>query len=344
MALLPPKKMIIDSMLKLKFLGSLILVLIVLGGCEKYSAEKEYQDSLQSITIEEGMDFFFYCDVDIHQAQDIEQYKNLLVYVHGASLNGADHFGDAIDAINQTGLSSSTIVLAPQYEMTNTRNNYYWTKYSWKDGKKSINAVPKISSYAIFDSLLINNVLKSYNQIQTIVIAGHSAGGQFVYRYAVLSKLPDSISQEVIYLPMNPSAVTYLGPERWNKDKNRFEIPLNAPSCSAYDDWIYGLSNISTNEYDRNITASSIKEVFPWRNLTIGTGTEDLEGQGESTDCEDLYQGLHRHERANNAYHYMKTFYPSTLHQKIDVQGVAHNRTEMINSPEIVSFLSEVFD
>ncbi len=331
-------------MLNVKFLGSLILVLIVLGGCEEYSAEEEYQDSLQRISIEEGMDFFFYCDADIHQAQDIEQYKNLLIFVHGASLNGADHFGDAIDAINQTGLSSSTIVLAPQYEMTISRNNYYWTKYSWKDGKKSINAVPKISSYAIFDTLIINNVLKSYNEIQTIVIAGHSAGAQFVYRYAVLSQLPDSISQEVIYLPMNPSSVTYLGPERWNKDKNRFEIPLNAPSCSDYDDWIYGLSNISTNEYNRHITTSSIKEVFPLRSLTIGTGTEDLEGQGESTNCEDLYQGLHRHERANNVFNYMKTYYPGTLHQKIDVQGVDHNRRDMINSPEIVTYLSEVFN
>ena len=331
-------------MFNAKAIYTLILALILLGGCDKDNYEDYYKESLQSISIDEGMDFFFYCNVDIHQVQNIEQFQNLLIYVHGASLNGDEHYRAASSAIGQTGLTSNTIVLAPQYEVSNTRDNYYWTKYSWKDGTKSINAVPKISSYAIFDSLMINNVLRIYNQVQTIVIAGHSAGGQFVYRYSVLSQLPDSISQEVIYLPLNPSSVTYLGPERWNENKNRFEIPLNAPSCSAYDDWIYGLSNISTNEYDRNITASNIKEVFPWRNLTIGTGTEDLEGQGASMDCEDLYQGVHRYERANNVFNYMKTFYPSTLHQKIEVQGVDHNYDAMINSPEIVSFLNEVFN
>lgn len=336
--------MISKHIFEAKAFGSLALALLLLGSCEKNDPEVKYQDSLQSISIAEGMDFYYYCDVDIHEPQDIEPYKNLLIFVHGARLDGAKHFSDAIDAINQTGLATSTIVLAPQYEMTNSRNNYYWTKYSWKDGKKSINAVPKISSYAIFDSLLINHVLESYNQIQTIVLAGHSAGAQFVYRYAVLSQLPDSISQEVNYLPLNPSSVSYMGPERWNKDKDRFEIPLNAPSCSGYDEWIYGLSNISTSDYNRHLTASQIRETFPWRNVTIGTGTEDLVGQGESTDCEDMYQGLHRHERAHNVFNYMKAFYPGTLHQIIDVQGVSHHGQDMINSPEIVSYLSEVFD
>jgi hypothetical protein len=315
-----------------------------LEGCSLFGDNDVYQDSLQSISIEEGMDFFFYCNVDIRQPQNVRQYQNLLIFMHGARLDGSDHFGWALSAIKKAGLTSNTIVLAPQYEMSNTRNNYYWTKYSWKDGKKSINAVPKISSYAILDSLIIDNVLKSYNQIQTIVVSGHSAGAQFVYRYSVLSKLPDLISQEVIYLPLNPSSVTYLGPERWNQKKNRFEIPLNAPSCSGYDEWFYGLSNISKNEYDRNITASEIKAVFPWRNVTIGTGTEDLEGQGGGYECEELYQGLHRHERANNVFNYMKTFYPGTLHQKIDVQGVRHDPNAMINSPEITSYLSEVFN
>lgn len=328
-------------MLNSKAIGTTLLMLNLLVGCEK-SAEEIYRDSLQSISIDEGMDFFFYCNVNLRQPQNIGQFQNLLIFIHGAGLDGADHFSAAINAIRLAGLTSNTIVLAPQYEMSNSRNNYYWTKYSWKDGKKSINAVPKISSYAIFDSLIIDHVLKSYNQIQTVVMAGHSAGGQFVYRYSVLSQLPDLISQEVIYLPMNPSSVTFLGPERWNKAKNRFETPLNAPSCPAYNEWIYGLSDISTNEYDRNITASGIKEVFPWRNLVIATGTEDLEGGG--TDCEDLYQGANRHERAISVFNYMKTFYPSTTHQKIEVQGVDHTGGDMINSPQIVRFLSEVFD
>lgn len=318
------------------------MLLILLSGCTLFDNEEDYQDFLQSMSIDEGMDFFFYCNVDVNQPKKTEQYKNLLIYVHGGALDSELHFGYANRGIFKTGRTFNTIVLAPQFQMSNTQNNYYWTQFSWKDGKKSINAVPKMSSFAILDSLIIGNVLKNYKQIETVVIAGHSAGGQFVYRYAVLSQLPDLISQEVYYLPMNPGTVTYMGPERWNKSKSRFETPLNAASCPSYNDWIHGLSNISTNEYNRNITASEIREVFPWRNLTIAIGTEDTKYNELDMKCEDMYLGLHRYERATNMFNYIKTYYPSTLHQKIEVQGVAHHGDYMINSPEIVDFLSEV--
>ncbi|WP_075602561.1 hypothetical protein [Saccharicrinis aurantiacus] len=319
-------------------------VLLLFLGCSKSSDYDRNRDYLQHITVEDGMDFYFYCSANISSHERNNQYTKLLLYMHGANFNATDHYTFARNAAYSATDRSNVIVLAPQYEMHNYRNNYYWTKYSWKDGKKSINAVPKISSFALLDTLLINHVLKTYPNLETIVLSGHSAGAQYIYRYAVLSQLPDIVEQEVIYLPLNPSSVAYLGPERWNEKKDRFEVPLNAPSCPGYDAWIFGLTDVSANEYLRGIEASEIINYFPLRQVTIGSGTEDLNEDNENFDCEELYQGKHRHERAINIQNYMDLYFPANTHQLIKVEGVSHKTNDMINSPEILDYLSKVFN
>ena len=305
------------------------------------SKEDDDEKNLQKLSIEEGMDFYYYCNVDIARPESLDQYKNLLVFTAGNGLDADYHFAVANDAINEAGLSSSTVIVSPQFELSNTRNNYYWGNFVWKDGRKSINAVPKISSFSILDSLVINNVLKNYPNIETVLISGHSAGAQYVYRYSALSSLPEIISQNVMYLPLNPTSYTYMGNERWNKKYQRFEVPLNAPSCPGYDEWQYGLKNLSSNEYKRDIDTTEVRSTFPFRNLTIGIGTEDL---GGGFDCERLYQGEHRYERAQNVMKYLNEFYPSHNHDIIEVEGVNHEAGAMITSPEIVAFLREVLE
>ena len=314
------------------------IVLVLLSSCNK-NFDRIYKDSLRFLSVEEGMDFYYYCNVDVKEPENTERFTSLFIFLHGATLDASNHYDLAKSAINRAGVSLNTVVVAPAYQMSNSRGNYYWTKYSWKDGRKSINAVPKISSYAVLDSLIIDNVLKNYPNIETVVLAGHSAGGQFVYRYAVLSRLPDLVSQRVVYLAMNPSSLTYLGPERWNKDKERWEVPLNGPSCSGYDEWIYGLNDLSSNEYHKEISASEILEKFPTRNMTIATGTDDVSGGG--VDCEDLYQGVHRHERALLVDAHLNYFFPDNSHEILYVPGVNHNGDAMIHSPEVVGFLTK---
>ncbi len=325
------------------FYGLLVVLSAVCIGCDN-DFDALYKESRRKMTFHDGMNFFYYANVDVSIETNRDQYKNLLVFVHGAGLDASEHFNAAVKAIRSAGLTENTIVLAPHFQKEKTDSNYYWTKYSWKDGRKSINAVPKISSYSVLDSLLIKEMLSNYPEINTVVISGHSAGAQFVYRYSLLSKLEESIAQEIHYLPLNPSSVTYLGPERWNAAKDRFEIPLNAPSCPGYDTWIYGISDVSANEYDREITTDDILSYYPSRNVTIGIGTLDLEGQGGGDGCEELYQGVHRYERAHNVHNHMDVFFPGHSHRIIDVEGVDHDRYRMMTSPEIIDFLNEVFE
>jgi hypothetical protein len=140
---------------------------------------------------------------------------------------------------------------------------------------------------------------------------------------------------------MNPSSYLYIGPERWNSSSRTFEVPSNT-SCSGYDDWSYGLTTIEKNQYRPELNRTIIESYFPGRKLTYTVGTKDI--SDDDGGCEATLMGDGRYERGKLAYDFMKSRFPQTTHTKIEVEGVAHDANAMINSPEVLNYLTEIFN
>ena len=76
--------------------------------------------------------------------------------------------------------------------------------------------------------------------LKEVVVAGHSAGGQLVQRYAVVGR-PAARSAGLRFVVSNPSSYLYFSDERPQGD-GRFAAPSDAAVCPQYNRWKYGLA------------------------------------------------------------------------------------------------------
>ncbi|MEC3908681.1 hypothetical protein VOI54_16760 [Tamlana sp. 2201CG12-4] len=323
-----------------QFIFALSLVLCALSCSDSLENDPSVY---QRITVypESELGFNVFCNANLDNPEGLTHYKNLLFVSHGGALDGERHYKIALDGVRLANKLGNTIVVAPQFRTENISRNYRWGKYNWKDGRESYNGVPKVSSYAVFDAL-ISQIISKYPSIENIILTGHSAGAQAVFRYAVLTDLPELISRDVNYLPMNPASLLYIGPERWNEEINSFIIPPDLSTCPDYNTWNYGLNNIELNEYRPDITAEYINETFPYRNLTYCVGTRDFNITDPS--CEADYLGSTSLDKSTKAYQYMQFKVPDNNHELITVEGIAHDFTGMMRSPEIRTYINSIFE
>src|SRR5262249_30759927 len=131
----------------------------------------------------------------------------------------------------------------------------YWNS-PWRDGARSSSTsahprADRVSSYTVLDALL-SAIADSGNfpNLNTVVVSGHSAGGQLTQRYAAANTgeadLTGDLGLAVRYVPMNPSSYLYLDGRRWDPDAGAFTVPTGVP---GYNNYPYGLDNILTPEY-----------------------------------------------------------------------------------------------
>ena len=227
-----------------------------------------------------------------------------------------------------------TIVLAPHFqERTDAAGDEHWWKGNWREGGES----DGVSSYAVVDTLV--GLLRSgtFPNLKWIVIAGHSAGGQFTQRYAAFTNVdlrPGPRSALVKFVVANPSSYVYLNPDRRAKGAESWIVP--SPDCPAGDrvnEWKYGLEGL--HGYTAARGAGFARANFPLRNVEVLAGTEDeLTGEGFDDDCAGMWQGATRFERARNFKAFMDHFYPANHVKLTLVQGVGHSGPLMLGSPQ----------
>ena len=77
---------------------------------------------------------------------------------------------------------------------------------SWRSGGVALNQ-KDLTSYDFADEILRKLARKEiFPNLKKIVVAGHSAGGQFVTRYEMANKVHDSLGVPVTYVVSNPSS------------------------------------------------------------------------------------------------------------------------------------------
>jgi pimeloyl-ACP methyl ester carboxylesterase len=279
-------------------------------------------------------------------------FKQAIVVIHGASQNADDYFNAIKTAAAQASINTEqTLIVAPHF-LTEVDLNFhsldaqhlYWTDGGWKSGSNSRdeNSSPRperIPSYAVLDSLLLH-LGDQFPNLESIVLTGHSAGGQVVQRMAATSPIADDLCSNfgisMRFVVANPSSYVYLNSQRRVPgSKTQFAVPLT--SCTDFDDWKYGLAAPYT--YPRAAGADSIRSWYQRRTVTYLLGSNDNSPTSSSLDnsCEGRLQGAHRYERGEIYFNYLKHYYGSSIEDKqelVAVPNVGHDHLAMYTSPQ----------
>jgi pimeloyl-ACP methyl ester carboxylesterase len=245
----------------------------------------------------------------------------VLVVVHGTGRNACDYAGYGIESATQAGRASSTLVVAPHFLAqadAPKAGTMYWSSGGWKEGDASLSK-PAVSSYAALDTL-VAKANATFPDAQ-VVVAGHSAGGQTVNRYAVGTQA--AVDRFVV---ANPSSYLYLDSQR----------PQPTSGCTGYDTYKYGTSG--RNAYMAATDVGTLRSRYGARQVTYLLGDLDTSTTSSSLDrsCEAKAQGAHRLERGRNYVAALPRMLgqPAPGHHQVIVPGVAHDGRSMLISEQ----------
>ncbi len=132
-----------------------------------------------------------------------EAISRAVVVIHGSSRNADDYYSYVRNSAAAIGVAGNTLVVAPQYLYEEDINAFktasqplsdllYWDG-GWREGENSRDTAKNdrpatISSFAAADQIIDRLANRNYfPNLQNIVVAGHSAGGQFTNRFVAAS-------------------------------------------------------------------------------------------------------------------------------------------------------------
>jgi len=217
-----------------------------------------------------------------------------VVVVHGGSRDAHTNFTHVLAAGFIAGALDDTVIVSPRFASNHeaiaktlsgedavaaarapardaiAENELNWVSQfggrHWNAGGVASNA--KITSYEVIDEIMRKLAdRKIFPNIKSIVVAGHSSGGQFVGRYQMVNRVHEQIGQlgiKVTYIVSNPGAYTYLDNQRptasaippnvsssvsgyidmsTDKPPPPYRPYADARHCTTYDDWPYGMKN-----------------------------------------------------------------------------------------------------
>ena len=208
-----------------------------------------------------------------------------------------------------------------------------------------------------------------YPSLRTIVVAGHSAGGQIVQRYALASGLWPRAGVAIRYFPANPSSYTYLTslrPEQrspWSCEgfcdnttllHRNWSFARPAPpavaACPYFDAYGYGLSGHLPPYLAARGVAAMVR-AFGQRSVTFLSGSSDVCDEpfmrkahctpgcdpydgGLDTSCEAYLQGKCRMHRAHAYAQYTRLLYAGAApHRLVAIPDVGHSGCAVFQSP-----------
>jgi len=290
--------------------------------------------------------------------------KRLIISVHGSGPIAQTYLESAKTAATMKNAENETLIIAPQFfddgefQEPIPTDLLYWGTSQWGSqtafigpDKKSV----QISSFAVLDMLLKHVIGSSrFPNIRTIVVLGHSAGGQMVNRYAASNLFETDIAKPkgivMKYLVMAPSSYLYMDKERVKQNMvSQFEIPSDTylNGCTGYNNYGYGLDNLYAYHAQNGIDAERIRTQYQYRNVLYLVGSKDNDPNDTAntlldTSCKAIFQGSQRLERATVFYEYLKHYYGLQIVNNQEfkvVQGVGHVGRDLMTSEEALKFI-----
>ena len=272
-----------------------------------------------------------------------EKITRGLIVVHGQGRNADNYFASAMAAAYLAGAIESTLVVAPRLASHDSRAcldklepnevNYRCSGDSWRSGAGSLTD-PDLTSYNITDELLRLLANKSvFPNLKTVVVTGHSAGGQYVTRYAMANRVHESLGIKVEYVVANPSSYAYfddtrLAPGAVCNEKGEctggFVRYAEGGNCTTYDHWPYGMDG-RTGGYTQAESVDDLKHQMASRPVTYLVGELDtLPLAGFDSSCPAMAQGPNRLQRGLTYWSYLNKKF-GAQHKLMIVPLCGHN-------------------
>ncbi len=276
-----------------------------------------------------------------------DRIRRALIMVHGTNRNADHYFATAMAAAFLAGAIDDAVVIAPHVIACTDKpevNEVVWScgGDSWRSGGASTSH-PDLNSFDFADQILRKLANKNvFPNIQAIVIAGHSAGGQFVTRYEMANRVHETLAVPVSYVVANPSSYSWPAVTRpttagdaepaeakdgWKSEVSHTNFTFAAydsTQCPTYNRWPFGLENRVAG-YTARMSDDQLKKQLVSRPTTYLLGQVDtLPLGGFDSSCGAMAQGPTRRARGEA---FLK-FVNETLgakHKAIIVSECGHN-------------------
>jgi pimeloyl-ACP methyl ester carboxylesterase len=273
-----------------------------------------------------------------------------LIMVHGAGRNADHYFATSTAAGFLAGALDNTIIIAPRFIASPDKpqpNEIMWPNGgdSWRSGGMSPTN-PNVSSFDFVDELLrkLSNK-KTIPNLTKIVVAGHSAGGQYATRYEMTNKLHGTLGGvAVTYVVANPSSYAWpvavrplptgdadpvgadkeaLGPDAEKVHTHFTYGPFDPTKAPNFNRWPAGLEN--RNSYTSQVSEDQLKKQLVERPTTYLLGQVDvLPLGGFDSSPNAMAQGPTRRARGEAFFKYV-TETLGAKHNAIVVPECGHN-------------------
>ncbi len=288
------------------------------------------------------------------------------IMVHGAGRDANNYFRHALAAAFLAGALENTIVIAPRFASneggscrdTLAANEINWSSCgadTWRSGSPAISN-RSVTSFDVADEILRKLSRKEiFPNLKSIVIGGHSAGGQYVNRYEMANQVHDKLGIPVSYVVANPSSYAY--PDSLRPRMSAFPSdvaalppgyiaprPANPPppfgrfgdsdDCTTYDDWPYGFRN--RVGYTAKLTDDQLKKQLASRPTTYLVGELDiLPLYGFDGSCPAMAQGPTRLARGLAYGKHVNDDY-GAKHTTMVVAACGHNARCMFTADPVL--------
>ncbi len=293
-------------------------------------------------------------------ARPNKEINRVVIVVHGVVRNADEYYLNTMAAAKKGGVEETTLVIAPQFlieadlttfELTN--DIPFWSGESgegWKKGDDSISTEnhPReafVSSFEVVDQIVERvTTSKLFPKLDTVVIVGHSAGGQYVNRYAVGTQIGQRLPQGIHlrFVVANPSTYVYLNQDRRVAGTTKeFAIPAEAEP--GYNDYKYGLDNL--NRYMSRATSQKLRQDFAGKEVVYLLGGEDTQEAYLEQTPNAMLQGANRLERGQIYYHYLRHYYGEEItrtHKIALIPCVGHDHAAIFRSEAGLKYLFDV--
>jgi len=300
-----------------------------------------------------------------------ENISRALIMVHGAGRDADNYFRTAVAAAFLAGALEDTLVVSPRFASNAGQGcrdalapeEVDWNCNSWRSGGPALNN-EKITSFDFVDEILRKLARKDvFPNLRAIVVAGHSAGGQYVNRYEMANRVYDKLGVTINYVVSNPSSYAY--PDSVRPTDGAYTVSARAPgyvpappdgeaangsggaaarasnngpntvavqgfrpfgdarNCTTFDQWPYGIKNRSG--YTQKFSDDELKTQLAARPTTYLLGELDvLPLGGFDSSCAAMAQGPTRLARGEAFGKYVNEALGAHHHVKI-VPLCGHN-------------------
>jgi len=257
--------------------------------------------------------------------------QRALVLVHGGDRGAERSFRTGLAAALLAGALDTTLVVTPRFASsqgpechdTIAPGEIAWPCGGWRWGSVALTS-DAITSFGALDDTLKQLARRDlFPNLRAVVVAGFSAGGQYVVRYAMANRVHGTLGVPVSYVVGSPSSYAYPDAARPNPDRdNRIEDYPDGQNCTTFHRWPYGMQN--RQGYAAGVSDAQLRAQLTTRPITYLVGALDTTPDGGlDMSCPALAQGNGRVGRAQGFVKLIAVKYKVTQRLTL-VRGCGH--------------------